>query len=249
MKITNVNRIVPLLLFWAFAAHALEPDVGRLLEKSDQARGGSLQALEWEIQAQNSGSGADDQPNQRLRVIASNGASKVEILEPQNSKGTKILQVGHNMWIMKPGLKKPVAISARQRLTGQASIGDIAATNYVRDYNATYLREDSVKDEPCHVLSLSAKDQGATYDRVNYWISVRRGVALQAEFLSLSGKKLKSAGFEYANSMKINGQSVAFISQMTISDALTDAKTVLDFSRVNTIREPRKSEFDPGNLQ
>jgi hypothetical protein len=67
-----------------------------------------------------------------LRLKAADNASLAEYLEPLRSKGSRILQVGRNMWFTKPGLRKPVAISPRQRLTGQAAIGDIAATNYTQ---------------------------------------------------------------------------------------------------------------------
>ena len=83
----------------------------------------------------------DDQEDQTLRIKATDHAtgtsSVAEVLQPIGSKGSKMLQVARNMWITKPGLRKPVAISPRQRLTGQASIGDIAATDYTRDMFAS----------------------------------------------------------------------------------------------------------------
>ena len=141
-----------------------------------------------------------------------------------------------------------MAISPRQRLTGQAAIGDIAATNYAKDYQARYLRQEDVGDEPCHVLELTASSRQTTYDRITYWISVRRGVGVQADFLSLSGKKLKSAQFEYGNSLNIHGKTVLFVSRMAIADALSDARTTLVYSRISARAIP-SSEFDVGNLQ
>lgn len=235
-------------LLVAASANAAEPDVQQLLAGADQARGGGLPGLVWEIHAHNTGSGADEQQDQRLRVKASDGASLAEVLEPASSKGARILQVGRNMWISKPGLKKPVAISPRQRLTGQAAIGDIAATNYARDYSAKYLRDDVVGDEPCHVLDLTSANKQSTYERITYWVSARRGVAVQAEFLSLSGKKLKSAQFDYANKGTVNGKPIHFISRMTIVDAMTDATTAMDFTNIHAQAVPA-SEFDVGNLQ
>ncbi|MBV8617864.1 MAG: outer membrane lipoprotein-sorting protein [Curvibacter sp.] len=229
-------------------ARADEPDAAQLVKSADQARGGGLAGLVWEVFAHNSGSGADDQPDQRLRIKAIDNASVAEVLDPPNSKGARMLQVERNMWLTKPGLKKPVAISPRQRLTGQAAIGDIAATNYARDYQARYLRQENVGDEPCHVLDLTAANRQTTYDRITYWVSVRRGVAVQAEFLSLSGKKLKSAQFEYDNSITVRGRSLPFVSRMSIADALTDARTTLQYSQVKVQAVPA-SEFDVGNLQ
>ena len=233
---------------FAPAVQAAEPDAQQLLKSSDQARGGGLAGLVWEVATHNSGSGADEQVDQKLRVKAVETASLAEVIDPPSSKGAKILQVERNMWISKPGLKKPVAISPRQRLTGQVAIGDIAATNYVRDYTARYVREEAIDNEPCHLLELSSANKQTTYDRINYWVSVKRGVAVQAEFLSLSGKKLKSARFDYGNTIQAGGKSIAFVSKMSIADALTDARTVMQFGKVKVQNIPA-SEFDVGNMQ
>ncbi|MCS6765946.1 MAG: outer membrane lipoprotein-sorting protein [Candidatus Protistobacter heckmanni] len=218
------------------AAQAAEPDAMQLLKSSDQARGGGYAGLVWEIQVTNTGSGAEDQPNQKLRIKAVDTASVAEVLDPPNTKGSRMLQVDRNMWMTKPGLKKPVAI------------GDIAATNYAKDYSAKYLRQEDVGGEPCHVLDLSANNRQTTYDRITYWVSAKRGLAVKAEFLSLSGKKLKSADFEYGNSIVANGKTIPFVSKMTIADALTDARTTLQYTRIKVQAVPA-SEFDVGNLQ
>jgi outer membrane lipoprotein-sorting protein len=256
MNTTSKKRrlLLAALAVWAGsaaggAAADAAVDAMQLLKSSDQARGGGgLSGLVWEVQATNAGTGADEQPNQRLLIKAIDSASLAEVLDPPNSKGAKMLQVDRNMWMSKPGLRKPVAISPRQRLSGQAAIGDIAATNYARDYNASYLREEMLGDERCHVLDLTAANRQTTYDRITYWISVRRGVAVKADFLSLSGKRLKSAELEYGNSIVVKGKAIAFVSRMTIADALTDARTTLQYSRVKTQPLP-VSEFDVGNLQ
>lgn len=219
-----------------------------LLKSSDQGRGGGIAGLVWEVQTATTGTGAEDQVNQRLRVKANSTASVVEVLEPANSKGSRMLQVDRNMWMTKPGLRKPVAISPRQRLTGQAALGDIAATNYAQDYEPRHLRQEKVGDEMCHVLDLVAKNRQTTYDRIIYWVSTRTGLAVRADFLSLSGKRLKSADFEHGNHVRIKGVTIAFVSRMRISDALTDARTALTYSHVLAKPLPT-AEFDVANLK
>lgn len=225
-----------------------EPNVQALLAASDRARAGGLPGLVWDVRVTNTGSSVIDNEPSTLRLKAADNASLAEYLEPLRSKGSRILQVGRNMWFTKPGLRKPVAISPRQRLTGQASIGDIAATNYAHDYKAKYLREESFNGEPCYVLDLTSARDNTTYDRITYWISVKLQVGIHAEFLSVSGKRLKQADFVYDNKINVNGTAIPFISNMTIADALTDAKTVLEFSKIKVEAVPR-SEFDISNLQ
>ena len=98
------------------------------------------------------------------------------------------------------------------------------------------------------MLELTAAKENTTYDRIIYWISAKNKTGVHAEFFSVSGKALKQADFSYNNAIKVQNDSVAFISAMTISDALTDAKTVLEFSNVN-VEEVPQSEFDVANLQ
>jgi hypothetical protein len=241
-----MNLMLCLMLCTTLAA---APDPAQLLARSDQARGGGLPGLVWEIRSSNSGSQANDDDLPMLLLIKAAGdASLAETLEPLRSKGARMLQVDRNLWLTKPGLKKPVPISPRQRLTGQAAIGDIAATNYVKDYTGTYLREEAVNGEACHLLQLNARTRQATYDRVLYWISAGRGTAVQAEFQSLSGKKLKSAQFEYANRIEFQGRAVPFVSRMVISDALTDASTTLEYSHI-VVKPVPASTFDVSHLE
>jgi len=248
-----MNRLLTTLLLClslpALNASAADIDPVQLLKKSDQARGGGLPGLSWEIRSQNGGSRVnEDDPPMRLLIKAADNASLAETLEPLRSKGARMLQVERNMWLTKPGLKKPIPISPRQRLTGQAAIGDIAATNYVRDYTPTLLREEKVNGENCYVLELTATNRQATYDKLTYWISASRNLGVQAEFNSLSGKKLKSATFEYGNRVNIQGKAVPFVSRMVISDALTDATTTLEYSQI-AVKAIAASEFDPSNLE
>lgn len=112
-----------------------------------------------------------------MRVKARDGSSTAEIIEPLRTKGLRLLQVQRNMWIYRPTMKKPVAISPRQRLSGQASLGDTASTGYARDHVATYLRRDNDKGEASHVLDLTAGSTSTTYDRIIYWVSERTGTA------------------------------------------------------------------------
>lgn len=243
----TVVRWFLMMLCLCSVAQAAELDPQQLLQRSDQARGGGFPGLVWEVRASNRGSQANEE-TQRLLIKANDNASLAETLEPLRSKGAKMLQVERNMWLSKPGLKKPVPISARQRLTGQAAIGDIAATNYRRDYQAQLLREEPCQTERCYVLELTAANRQATYDKVLYWISVGRGVGVKAEFYSLSGKLLKSATFEYNNRLEINGRAVPFVSRMIISDALTDAGTTLEYSQV-VIKALAAAEFDVSHLE
>lgn len=223
------------------------PDAHTILKESDQARGGGLPGIVWEIKVTSRDGDRTDEP-QRLVVKAVDDSSVAETLEPVRFKGSKILQVERNMWLTRPGLSKPIPVSPRQRMSGQASNGDIAATNYAGDYDAKLAGTETVNGESCYVLDLSAKHKRTTYDKIRYWVSVKRMVGLKAEFYSLSGKLLKTATFEYGNTIEHEGRRVPFVSRMIIRDALVDAETTMEFGTVKVKKIPA-SEFDLGQMQ
>ena len=148
----------------------------------------------------------------------------------------------------KPGLSKPIPISPRQRMSGQAAYGDIAATNYAGDYEAKSAGKEAVEGEACFVLDLAAKHKRATYDKIRYWVSAKREVAVRAEFYSVSGKLLKTALFDYGNLIQHDGRRIPFVSRMTIRDALTPAETVMEFGAVK-VQRVAPAEFDLGQVQ
>ena len=223
------------------------PDAHSILKDSDQARGGGLPGIVWEIKVVSRDGDRTDEP-QRLLVKAVDDSSVAETQEPARFKGSKILQVERNMWLTRPGLSNPIPISPRQRMSGQASNGDIAATNYAGDYDAKLSATETLDGEACYVLDLNAKQKRATYDRIRYWVSVKRLVGIKAEFYSLSGKLLKTARFEYNNSIEHEGKRVPFVSKMTIHDALIDAETTMEFGTVK-VKKIAASEFDLGQMQ
>lgn len=242
-----MKRLLALLACALSLTAQAAPDPQTLLEQSDRARGGGLPGIVWDIRL-TSRDGDRKLEEQRLEVRASDDASVAETLEPARFRGSRILQAGRNMWLTKPGLSKPIPVSPRQRMTGQASNGDIAATNYAADYTPVLAGEESLDGEACHVLELSAKHKRATYDRVRYWVSKSRGVAAKAEFYSLSGKLLKSARFEYDNEIRFEGRRIPFVSRMVIRDALQDAETDMRYEGVK-VRKLAASEFDLGQMQ
>jgi hypothetical protein len=188
-----------------------------LLQSSDQGRGGIEEGISWNAKIE---SIEDDEKSTReFKVKAKGHDAYVEASAPARNVGEVYLFNDRNMWFFKPSLKKPVAISARQKLTGQAANGDIASTHYARDYNPTLEKTEELNGEKVHVLLLKAKSKNLTYDQIRYWVSDKRKLALKAEFLTLQGDVFKRAEFEYNNSLQLKGKSIPFVSKMTISDA------------------------------
>jgi outer membrane lipoprotein-sorting protein len=209
----------------AWAADATE----HILRRADEARG-NLDGVTWEVALE-----AIERAHTTTMTfdVKARGFDFVgENLAPPKHKGNTVLMLQGNMWFYKPRLSRPVPISQRQKLLGNAAYGDIAATNYAHDYEPGLLPDDMVNGEPCYVFDLVSKDKRTTYDRIKYWISKRRLVGVKAEYFTVSGKKFKLATMEYANSVVVNGERRPFISQLRFHDELMTADiTTLTFNR------------------
>lgn len=199
-----------------------------ILRRADQSRG-NQDGISWEVAlktvkpGKNPKSVAFDVKAREFDILAEN-------LFPPKSKGNRVLMLNGNMWFHKPGLSKPVPISRRQKLLGQAAYGDIASTNYAEDYEATLLGEGNVNGEACYVFDLKSKNKNTTYDRIKYWISKSRAVGIKAEYYTVSGKRFKSSTMDYGHHIQTSEIKRPFISRITIQDELaSNNKTIMHF--------------------
>ena len=229
-------QIACLLVFTSSLFSA--PDPATLLQEADRARGGHLPGLTWELDILSRDGEEQEQHSLFLQSHLRN--TRVEYTAPAKSKGQLVLMRDRNMWFSRPGLQKPVPISPRQRLSGQASNGDIASTDYSGDYAATLASEETIAGDRCAVLDLTAKSKNTTYDRIRYWVSIDRKVGVKADFLTVSGKRFKSATFEYNNRIHFEGRSYPFVSRMVITDAINPAAV-----SVLSYRDVRVKKLNP----
>jgi hypothetical protein len=218
-----------------------------IIYRADQARGNLTGGVEWNVQIVS----VDKDYTQEREIAVKSKAYDflAKFTAPPRMKRQKLLMVKNNMWFMKPGLRKPVPISPRQRLLGGASYGDIAATNYAEDYDPTAVTEAVFRGEACYVYDLKANKKNVTYDRIKYWIAKERLVGVKAEFYTVSGKKFKSATFEYKNRLEKDGLTHALISKMIIKDTfLKENTTTLTYSSYLLVAVPA-STFNINSLK
>jgi outer membrane lipoprotein-sorting protein len=173
---------------------ASAPNAAELLKRSDTFRNG-WPSFVTRVKITNYESGKPDE--EALYEVSQKGADKtyVEFLSPRD-KGRHLLMLGDDMWIYLPDTSRPVRITPLERLSGDASNGDVARTNYATDYSAVYLRTEKIGAEACYVLDLTAKRKGATYQRILYWVRVEDARPVKAEFYLTSGKHIKTATFD-----------------------------------------------------
>lgn len=217
-----------------------------LLIASDQGRGGIKDGIEWSGKVHTFENG--NESNREFLIKAKDHDALVEATAPAKNKGEIFLFNDRQMWFFKPSLKKPVSISARQKLSGQAANGDIASTHYARDYTATLEKTEELDGQKHHVLFLKAKASNLTYDQIRYWVNEKTKLATQAEFLTLQGVAFKRGYLEYNNKLSVNGKVIPFVSKLTIVDAKYESnKSILTYSNPKVVNHP-VSIFNYNNM-
>jgi outer membrane lipoprotein-sorting protein len=240
----RINRILRGFLFvfaiaflvtYALVCRAETPDAEALLKRSDLYRNG-WPSYVLHVKITNYESGKSDE--EKLYEVSSKGTEKsyVEFLSPRE-KGQHVLMLGDDMWIYLPDASRPVRITPLERLSGDASNGDVSRTNYAADYTPVYLRTEKVGSEECHVLELTAKRKGSTYQRIHYWLRVSDARPVRAEYFLTSGKHIKSATFdEY---FPVGGRMQ--LRRMTLYDEIRhNSHSVLEYSGIAPRELPDK---------
>lgn len=235
MKLNRFSTLLPACAAaWPALALALVAPASTedILRFADEARG-NVEGIAWNVTVESTEN--ERVSDSMVYDIKARGFNVAGVSQaPAKYKGNKLLMLNTSMWFYKQGLSKPVPISQRQKLMGDASYGDIASTNYADDYAATELPDERVGDEDCHVYDLKAKTEKSTYDRIRYWVSKERLVGVRAEYYTVSGKKFKSATMEYDNHIQLAGQRRAFLSRIVMrGELMNGAVTYL------SLREPR----------
>ena len=206
---------------------------------AERARGimTGANGVQWTVKVKSS-----DGKTAEFRAISQSGKIWAEVLAPADSKGKKyIAESKGSMWFWKPGLSRPVSVSKRQRLSGNAAIGDIASTSYVDGYKLESSSPGKVNGEAATVYILKANSISDTYREIRYWVTKKGSLGKKAEFYAKSGTLIRTSAMTYGN--KVSGRP--FLSKMVIKDS---SKTInLTFSKVKMGNYP-PALFEKKNL-
>lgn len=165
----------------------------------------------------------EDSHQARVRVyIYDSKRSIATFLAPERFVNDRYLVVGHNTWKYQEGLRRPIRISPRQKLFGEAGIAETMGIDYYREYKPLGMEEEKEH----FILKLKARDSKTAYQMADLYVS---GDSLQIERVILkgvNGEPLKE--LIYHNHREMAGIEVADI---TVKNLLyeRDRKTVLIF--------------------
>lgn len=127
-----------------------------------------------------------------LVYLKGNSKTLIKVLAPKKNLGRNMLMIAENMWVYVPNIRRSVRVSLNQKLTGEAANGDISRMRWAGDYSHKIEKTDKETTE----LFLEAVKPGLTYSKIRVWISSKDKRPLKAEFLTLSGKIIKTATYD-----------------------------------------------------
>lgn len=154
------------------------------------------------------------------------------------NSGRKVLTNGQRMWLIVPGSRNPVPITANQRLLGGASFGDVARLRFSEDYVPKETGETEVSaGRSCRVLDLRAKAPAVTYPRVLLSVD-REKLPCRVRFFLSSGKEARAVTF--TKFRREAGKTV--VSEMEVRDLLGAASRVITRLEYRSFRSARLDE-------
>jgi outer membrane lipoprotein-sorting protein len=132
-----------------------------------------------------------DEPWKGDVLIKGKAKTLIRTTSPARLKGQNYLMLDQDMWAYVPNLKRAVRATLSQKLTGEAANGDIARTRWSGDYSVKFgpPKADQLR------LDLKAARKGLTYEGIRVWVRKDDFRPERAEYLSVSGKVLKTAVF------------------------------------------------------
>lgn len=175
-------------LFFAFTMLMSVAVKADLLEDIDKYRNPS-DAYLMQVKIVSTGEKED---SSFLVYLKGNNKTLIKVLAPKKTLGRNMLMIGENMWVYVPNIRRSVRVSLNQKLTGEAANGDISRMRWAGDYKHKVEKKDAKQWE----LFLEATKEGLTYSKIRVWVDAKDKRPLKAEFLTLSGKTIKTATYE-----------------------------------------------------
>ncbi len=173
-----------------------------------------------------------------IRVLLNDGKKQlVTFIEPERLKDDYFLVNGYNTWMYQKGLKRPIRISAQQKIFGDAGIAETAGINYLDDYDII----ETMENDGMYLMEMKAKDLRTAYQRASIWISKGDIRITKIILKALNGQDLKS--LHYNDYQLVDGHEVATIEINNLLQNKND-KTVMEFISIKS-RTFAAEIFDP----
>ena len=230
-------------LLFATALAAEPPDVATLLRSADAPR----QAFLHSVVRVRATVQQPEQPPQtgEFDLYLGNDDQQLVVFRDRKNKGRKFLMVGDRAWLIVPGSKHPIPVTAGQRLMGASSFADMARVRLASDYTGTLrpgMEPCGEPAQPCRVVEIRASARSAPYASGTLWID-GAGLLRKAIYHLASGKPAKEIVYRYTENTA--GETIP--AGLTLTDLLLPDQTgttTLEYLDRRAAELPA-SAFDP----
>lgn len=228
-----------LLLAAALAAEL--PDSAALLKQADGPRQALLHSkLQVRVSVEE-----DNRVTQstELDVYLGDEDQQLVVFRDKKNQGRRFLTVGDKSWLIVPGSKNPIPVTANQRMVGASSFSDLARVRLGLDYTGTVRPgTEPCGEQRCRVTDITATAKSAPYASGTLWTD-GDGRLRKAIYRLASGKPAKEIDYRYRTA----GDGRTVPAGMTLNDLLVleqPGKTTIEYLRHTPTRHP-PATFDP----
>lgn len=169
----------------------------------------------------------------------------VKFMSPVD-RGKSLLMLEEAMWLYLPTAGRPIRVTPLQRLSGNASNGDVAQTSLTANYTPTLAGEDTIEGKAAWILELDSKKKSSTYQHVRLWIGKDDMLPIRAEFRLTSGKPSKRV--EYVEYQRAAGGQMLLKRQVMYDLLRNDTKTIMEYANY-TPRDLPDTLFNQNSLR
>jgi outer membrane lipoprotein-sorting protein len=213
-----------------------ETQAEQVLKAADEIRNPSG-TYEMDVSVENSDSTKFD----FTISIGGKDLSLIRTKAPSREIGKNYLMEGEVMWAYFPSIRRSVRVSLAQKLTGQASNGDMSRMRWFGDYEPK-IESETAKD---WTLILTAKREGLTYEKIRVWVDKAEKRPMRAEFLSPNLLVLKKMSFDEFGAMAGGTRPT----KMTISNPNDSSDHSILRVHSMEVRSFSSNHFTQSNLQ
>jgi outer membrane lipoprotein-sorting protein len=227
----------------AMSLLAAAPTADQILLGVDNSRGWSSYVVDIKISNFKKGKPVDV----NAYHVSLKGADRtlVEFMSPVD-RGKSLLMLEEAMWLYLPTAGRPIRVTPLQRLSGNASNGDVAQTALRTNYTPTLVGEETIDGKSSWILELNSKRKSSTYRQVKVWIGKDDLLPIRAEFQLTSGKPWKRV--DYVEYQKVAGGQMLLKRQVMYDLMRKDQETIMEYANY-TKRNLPDSMFNQNSLR
>ena len=159
----------------------------------------------------------------------------VRFLAPADVAGTSFLMSDDDMWLYLPALGKVRRIAGHARkgsfMGSDLSYEDmesLGSIGFAVDYEAKLMGQGKMADEDVYILELVSRETGASYSKLDMWVSQETFLPRRIEYYDNDGKLLKALSTYEIR--EVQGRWVA--GKMQMQNVQTGTKTTLEVTDV-----------------